>query len=872
MLFEIPERFKKKLLPSALNSLQDDQLNEKGGILNYLETSPYYFEEYTLHGARHISAVLDYADKLIPEKTFEKLSELDISILFLGIVIHDLGMFIKEDGLKYLLQIKEANVKESQGDESFTWKELWDKHVQKLKHASGKELEDIFGNEEHIFDISSRRMCASFIRKYHHQIAYYVAVSGFPGKENTMVLKNIDDECKKLIGVLAKSHGMAMRDLSEDVDSFGYDNNLPLNVPIYYLMAVLRLADLLDANRDRAPKILYDMNSFSSIYSENEWTLNQLIRGRQWAKENGKPYTLKMIASPTNSKQYLELKSWFDYWQDEVDLSWAIIGEKHGDKYKLSIRRITSNIFNTDYDFVTNAISLKVNPDIVKLLVAPLYGDDPSYGVRELLQNAVDACNERGAIDGTVGEIIVEVDEKTGMFRISDNGIGMNEDVIANYYLTAGASYRYSSQWTEEFLDDKNNPKIARNGRFGIGALATFLVGNKAKVTTRHINDSKGYCFEYTIEPNVINISRIIKKDPGTTIEISMNKKAIKEFTKSYSKNWAEWYHFSKPEITYVINGCAFKKAKLYDLTKKQDSDGWFYCESDDYDILHWTKNYIGPKFICNGIHIQNRQRYYYDGFLQRSLIDRGYHRGDPTISVIDKKGVFPLDLARSVVFNTFTLDDNVVEELCKHYIAEILVYGEKDSYIFSDKGFVPNERSFLLNVNTQLYLIGKSKSTFEISNRLSKCGVAYFTADKKLYINNLKGRIVGDYLDSQQTVKEIWANRTVIDVPRTVSYLPPKNKIHTIDSTLPWKENLPIPSNVLGENNNLILKYVPRPINSKENNIMYDVVRKFLPKNLNGGWIPYDEQEREKMYSDTYEKLERYIKVLKLKKNKNNS
>ena len=696
MSIEIPKRFEDKILPNVFSLIYNSNINDGKGIVNYLETSPYYFDEYTLHGARHITAVLKYADKLIPQSDYEKMTQLDISVLVLGIFLHDLGMYIKESGLKHLLELKTKNVYDDKGIYC-SWKELWDGFIKKLKHSSGKELDEIFGDKEHIFDLSSRQVCAAFIRKYHHLIAYHIAIHGFPGKSNNKLLNGINDDCAKLIGLLAKSHGMELRALNRDIDDFGYDNNLPLNVPIYYLMSILRLADLLDADENRAPKILSDMNSFSSLRSENEWTLNQLIKGRQWAEETGKPDTLKMIATPTNSKQFLELKSWFDYWQKELDLSWAVLGEMHGDKFKLSIRRITSNIFSVQYDFITNPIELKVNPDIVKLLVAPLYGDDPSYGVRELLQNAIDACNERTAIDGTIGEIIIDVDEKTGIFRISDNGIGMNEEVISNYYLTAGASYRYNRQWAENFLDNKNEPIIARSGRFGIGALATFLIGNKEKVTTRHISDIKGYCFEYTIEPKILNVNKIEKDCPGTTIEINMNKKSLEAFNRYYWHSWTEWYHFTVPDIIYRLNGKELKKSKIYNLSKNEDFDGWFACESNDYDSFHWTTaHYVNSKFLCNGIHIPNRKEYYGDSPVMQRLKKLGYYYSEPTVSVVDKNGVFPIDLARKSVFDTFLLDDNVTVELCKFQIANLLVNGYNDNCIFNKRGFIPKDRSFI--------------------------------------------------------------------------------------------------------------------------------------------------------------------------------
>lgn len=871
MSISVPKRFKDKLPHDVLGIISNNSLS-KNNILSYFETSPYYFREYTIHGSAHIEAVLKYADKLIPQEQYEKLSEIDISVLVLGIFLHDLGMFIKESGLKHLLESHEKELYDKNSHTKYSWKELWDNYICKLKRSPGNELDEIFGNEEHIFDITSYPVCAGFIRKYHHEIAYYIAVHGFPGEKVHNLFETMEEDHIKLIGLLAKSHGVAMRDLGDEIDAFGYDNNLPLNVPIYYLMSILRLADLLDADENRAPKILADMNTFSSSRSKNEWTLNQLIKGRQWSQENGKPDTLKMIAFPTNSKQYLELKSWFEYWQKELDLSWAIIGETHNDKYKLSIRRITSNIFNTKYDFVTNAIELKVNPDIVKLLVAPLYGDDPSYGVRELLQNAIDACNERTAIDGTAGEIIIDIDENTGLFTISDNGIGMNEDIIANYYLTAGASYRYSKQWAETFLDSENNAKIARSGRFGIGALATFLIGNQAKVITRNINDARGYCFEYTIEPKLLNVNKIDKTDPGTIIEITMNQKAIDTFVKTYWHRWSEWYHFTEPNIIYKLNGKELKKEKMFKLRKGEDSNHWFACHSNDYDSLHWSmKHHVIGKYMCNGIHIPNERDYYRNTPLRASLIKRGYYEEEPTISVIDKKGIFPLDLARKIVFDTFTLDDNVVVELCKYQIAKLLVYGQTAKCIINKNGFIPKERSFILNIERPVYLIGKASASFEVVTNFQQHDIAigYFTADKKIYVTNIKEEIVGDDLARRSTVTEIWANNKVIEIPKTVGYLPPKNMIHSIDETIEWYNNIQIPVPFIEKNVNLIVKYLPSPIQKGENNIMFNVVKEFLPKDINGGWIPFDEKERERLYCETYKRLKRYIEPLKAEKKK---
>ena len=690
-----------------------------------------------------------------------------------------------------------------------------------------------------------------------------------------------------------------MRSLKPKIDDFGYDNNLPLNVPIYYLMAVLRLADLLDADSSRAPKIISDMNSFSSKTSENQWTLNQLIgsNGRQWPGQTQKPETMKIIAKPKNSVQYLELKSWFDYWQNELDLSWSVIGEMHGDGYKLSVRRITSNIFDENYisrcSFVTNPISLKVNPAIVNLLIEPLYGGNPSYGVRELLQNAIDACNERTEIDNTPGEISVDIDTKSKTFTITDNGIGMNEDVIANYFLTAGASYRDSREWKESFTDEEAKPTVVRSGRFGIGALAAFLLGESAKVTTRHINDEKGYCFEYSAKPELLNVTRIEKETPGTSIEVKMNEQALKKLLNdrkpTSATNWVNWYHLKKPPVTFRVDGKALKPTFLFDIKECEDTDDWFYYPSSVYDSFHWSVYNI-LYFICNGIDIPMGQKGGYgETALEQLLQKHGYYGDTPCIAVVDKKGDFPLNLARNHVSDSFEVEESFIEELCKFRIAKLLVYGNeiplyrfyRYKYIYNPKGFLPMERSFLLRTNDPIFLIGYAENQGiaypDMSENETTIGFFidsdslhfYRNMDLINYLNFCSEMIDGDSL--KDSVEELWVDsnafRSVNLKDDLNGVIPERAKLHKIIESEEWYKDVPLPKSLFDVPIRLMIRYSPTPIREGENNIMYKMLERYLPKEINGGWIPLDEKEREEMYGEAYSELERYIKPLRRKK-----
>ena len=88
--------------------------------------------------------------------------------------------------------------------------------------------------------------------------------------------------------------------------------------------------------------------------------------------------------------------------------------------------------------FLTEEVKITANPEITKLMIAPLYGDNPTFGVRELLQNSVDACLERKEKEAKKenpsdyhGLVTISIDSRHDLgndkemdvFTIEDNGI-----------------------------------------------------------------------------------------------------------------------------------------------------------------------------------------------------------------------------------------------------------------------------------------------------------------------------------------------------------------------------------------------------------------------------------------------------------------
>src|SRR5205085_3467959 len=130
----------------------------------------------------------------------------------------------------------------------------------------------------------------------------------------------------------------------------------------------------------------------------------------------------------------------------------------------LTIRRLRSNLhdvgtFGSSVAYLPRLLRFDTaGADLLKLLVAPLYGANPAIGIRELLQNSVDALRERRDLHATreqdsaplAVEIHLDMEGEAATLTVVDAGVGMDADVVADYFLRAGASFRSSDTWRSQ--------------------------------------------------------------------------------------------------------------------------------------------------------------------------------------------------------------------------------------------------------------------------------------------------------------------------------------------------------------------------------------------------------------------------------------
>ena len=174
--------------------------------------------------------------------------------------------------------------------------------------------------------------------------------------------------------------------------------------------------------------------------------------------------------------------------------------------------------------------------------------NSPSVCVRELLQNSLDALRYRRALkkldesDWANGKVILyhTLDEYGHeVLSCTDNGVGMDEEIIKKFLTKVGRSYYRSPEFEQERI------RFAKKGvdfdpcsRFGIGFMSCFMLGDQIVIKTRRdYGPNRGYSDPLIVEINGLGGILTIRKGsmdklPGTTVKITGRKipKFLDEF------------------------------------------------------------------------------------------------------------------------------------------------------------------------------------------------------------------------------------------------------------------------------------------------------------------------------------------------------
>ncbi len=721
--------------PEQLQSLldEDGQLNAAVSlvlkeILGRVKSSRFvFFPEYTDHGYEHVAHVLRTASSLISDEAWEVVGADDAAVLALAIALHDLGMTLSEAEFQSLVAPKTSSEADKWCNDT-PWPVLWDRFLAEATRFDARELHGLFGDTEPVrrppadaaqMSRRDRILIGEFIRRHHHRLAHDISTAADSVSPVPIAsLRSVPDYARDIAGFVARSHGMPIRACLKYLAK-RYDRREYKGIHPAFLMALLRVSDFLHLSPTRASAQALRSYDLRSPRSVAYWRTTAAVRAIEQTSDD--PEALVVYAEPPDGRTYLKIRHWIDSVQDELDTSWAVLGEVYGPVIKLrplglSVRRIFSNLDNEEefartVDYIPCHVAFGVgSAEILKLLVRPLYGNRLDCGVRELVQNAVDAVRELrehpGHCDSDSGceleelgaDVVVTLDrmpDESCWLVVADRGIGMLAETIRDYFLRAGASFRASPAWRERFEGSDGRSKVLRAGRFGVGVLAAFLLGEEIHVSTRHVSAGRDQAIEFcaTLDTEAIDMRRIAR-GVGTTVRVRMHERdwnALKRAEESkqrppgdyrlarffedseeaWSSDW-DWYCLGDPVVLRRITTDpeTFTQRYHLPLPGRPLPAEWSCLSTDEFPEIHWTYSDEAPDLTCNGIRIPEGTRSHGSRRVFRHTQVR-----TPKLSVFDPDGRLPLNLERTALASReLPFWDKLVESVVTDFLAHSLV------------------------------------------------------------------------------------------------------------------------------------------------------------------------------------------------------
>ena len=340
---KLPEKFVKKLLNTDFYAPILHALERFTTILNF---DGKLFPEYTDHSARHIQDVLHTAENLINPDSYESISPQDIYVLVIAICLHDSAMTFSWSNIRTLIQDDKYNGKVFgyKNQEEPPWSDLWDKYKTEFSNYKIEDLKDIVGDniplkgevmdyfpclEEEDLKSSQLKVAGEFVRRHHARIAHVISVHGFPGLEIDELFHKSKREHDNLAGLVARSHHYSMRDMYNRLQE---DQKIEYRkCHLIFLMSVIRIADLMQVTSERTPLLTFKSKKFWSSFSENEWRRHLSLLGYKDVAKDPSCLSFEIEPSITSVSRLYSIRSLLNYFQYELDMVWASLGEAYGD-------------------------------------------------------------------------------------------------------------------------------------------------------------------------------------------------------------------------------------------------------------------------------------------------------------------------------------------------------------------------------------------------------------------------------------------------------------------------------------------------------------------------------------------------------------
>src|SRR5437016_5977043 len=413
---------------------------------------PTLHPQYTLHDETHLLRVTELMAMVIPSDVLTGLNPIELTLLILSAHFHDQGMVLEKPELDALLNDPNFRI----------FRENWE-----IEHPNRRELrnrlsdktltEDARDNLGRIACELDAAMLTDFVRQTHaERSAEYVRARYGSDPRWNVAGVNIAE----LVARLCLSHFESAHKLRPE-NGFRFDECVgTYRINMVYAGLVLRLADIMDFDRDRTPDALYRTIDFTSRISLREWEKHRSVQGwvinRQLVQ-----YTLR-CEHPEYERAAREFMDWIDReLADAADIVRQFPAGFSKYRWELPLKADRSRIEPKNNAYVYSDLEFTLSRDeVVKLLMMDELYMGSWLCVRELLQNSLDALRYRRAMykrdsgiewpHGKVNFTHFRNSSGEEILRCADNGVGMDLEVVRRFLTNVGRSYYRSPEFVQE--------------------------------------------------------------------------------------------------------------------------------------------------------------------------------------------------------------------------------------------------------------------------------------------------------------------------------------------------------------------------------------------------------------------------------------
>jgi len=489
--------------------------------------------EFTLHDSDHLFRVLTLEEKLLTKHTINNLSTPELMLLIISAFFHDIGMAPDE---KQVL----------------TWKKVWDKNPEisneeeqdfnefnrfyLARPEQQESIEQLIKQEKYSnVDTIKAYLITEFIRKSHAERAREIIEKDWNRK-----IRYHDTDLTVDFAQICYSHNDDALFLLELEKDYLCAENTTACLPL--IGVILRLCDILDFDAKRTPAILFSNLFVRDPISLKEWNKHRAIKA--WEINTEK---IQFNAKCNHPAIEASIHKFCDLIDRELSVcNNVILNLNEFNNYKN--RDIAIKIpFTVNREKITTEKDIRNKPlyiyrdtqftlskrQVIDLLMGTkLYGNR-EVALRELLQNSIDACLLRQAQEKKWGnpynpEIFIKYysENDISILEIEDNGTGMDQHIIDNYYSKVGSSFYKSTDFYN--LKSESNADFTPTSRFGIGILSCFMVADTLIVDTKRViaphKSSEALTIKIEGQESIFWIKEGKREKPGTTTKLILRK------------------------------------------------------------------------------------------------------------------------------------------------------------------------------------------------------------------------------------------------------------------------------------------------------------------------------------------------------------